>query len=70
MPGLTFTHLFGATMVVADVRHAVDDLFAVKLKNNTECTVRRRVVRTEVEEHKVLVFGTTLHAPVFRFEGQ
>ena len=28
------------------------------------------MVRTEVEEHEVLVFGTALHAPVFRFEGQ
>ena len=28
------------------------------------------MVRTEVEEHKVLVFGAALHPPVFRFEGQ
>ena len=70
MPGLTFAHLLSATVVVADVRYAVDNLFAIKLQNNTECTVRRRVVRAEVKEHKVLVFGPTLHPPLFRFEGQ
>ena len=70
MPGLTLAHLFSATVVVADVRNAVDNLFAIKLKDNTECTVRRRVVWTEVEEHEVLVVGTALHAPVFRLEGQ
>lgn len=57
-------------MVVADVRYAVDDFFAIKLQHNTERTVGRRVVRTEVEEHEVLIFGATLHAPIFRFEGQ
>ena len=70
MPGLTLAHLLSTTVVVADVWHAVDNLFAIKLKDNTESTVRRRVVRTEVEEHEVLVVGTALHAPVFRFEGQ
>ena len=70
MPGLTFAHLFSATVVVADVRYAVDDFFAIKLQHNTERTVGRRVVRTEVEEHEVLIFGATLHAPIFRFEGQ
>ena len=70
VPGLTLAHLLGTTVVIADVRHAVDNLFAVKLKDNTECTVRRRVVWTEVKEHEVLVFGAALHAPVFRLEGQ
>ena len=70
MPGLTLAHFLSTTVVVTDIRNAVDNLFAIKLKNNTECTVRRRVVWTEVEEHEVLVFGTTLHAPVFRLEGQ
>src|SRR5690606_38522379 len=70
VPGLTLAHLLGTTVVVADVRDAVDNFFTVKLKDNTECTVRRRVVWTEVEEHEVLVFGAALHAPVFRLEGQ
>ncbi len=30
----------------------------------------RRVVRTQVEEHKVLTVGAALHAPVFWLEGQ
>ena len=70
VPGLTLAHLLGAAVVITDVRYAVDDLFAIQLQNNTECTVGRRVVRTEVEEHEVLVVGAALHAPLFRFEGQ
>src|SRR5688572_1441914 len=70
VPGLALAHFLSTTVVVTDVRHAVDNLFAIKLQNDTECTVRRRMVRTEVEEHEVLIFGATLHAPVFRLEGQ
>ena len=70
VPGLALAHLLSAAVVVADIRNAVDDLFAIKLQNNTERTVRGGVVRAEVKEHKVLVFGPALHAPLFRFEGQ
>ena len=70
VPGLTLAHLLGAAVVITDVRHAVDDLFAVQLQNDAERTVRRRVVRAEVEEHEVFVLGAALHAPVFRLEGQ
>ncbi|SQC40383.1 Uncharacterised protein [Klebsiella pneumoniae] len=55
MPGLTLAHLLGAAVVITDIRYAVDDLFAVQLQNNAERTMRRWVVRTEVEEHEVLV---------------
>ncbi len=68
VPGLTLAHLLGATVVVSDVRDAVDDLFTVQLQDDAERTVRRRVVRAEVEEHVVLVGSGTLHAPVFRTE--
>ena len=70
MPGLTLAHLLGAAVVITDIRYAVDDLFAVQLQNNAERTMRRWVVRTEVEEHEVLVVGAALHAPLFRFKGQ
>ena len=70
VPGLAFAHFLSATVVVTDVWYAVDNLFAIKLQNDTESTVRRRVVRTEVEEHEVLIFGAALHPPLFRFEGQ
>ena len=40
VPGLALGHLLGATVVVADVRHAVDDLFAVQLQDDAERTVR------------------------------
>ena len=39
VPGLAFAHFLSATVVVADVRHAVDNFFAVKLKYDTECAV-------------------------------
>ena len=70
VPGLALAHLLGAAVVVTDIRHAVDDLFAIQLQNNAEGTVRGRVVRTEVEEHEVLVVGAAFHAPLFRFESQ
>ena len=70
VPGLTLAHLLGAAVVITDIRYAVDDLFAVQLQNNAERTMRRWVVRTEVEEHEVLVVGAALHAPLFRFKGQ
>ena len=68
VPGLALGHLLGTTVVVANVWHAVDDLFAVQLQDDTEGTVSRRVVRAQVEEHIVLVFAGTLHAPVFGAE--
>ena len=68
MPRLALGHFLGTTVVVADVRHAVDDFFAVQLQDDTEGTVSRRVVRAQVEEHVVLVGAGTLHAPVFRTE--
>ncbi|CDK44692.1 hypothetical protein [Escherichia coli IS1] len=70
MPGLALAHFLRTTVVVADVWYAVDNLFAIELQNDTESPVRRRVVRAEVEEHEVLVFGSALHPPLFRFEGQ
>ena len=40
MPGLAFAHLLRAAVVVTDIGHAVDNLFAIELQNNTERTVR------------------------------
>lgn len=68
VPGLALGHFLGATVVVADVRYAVDDLFTVQLQDDTERTVRGRVVGAEVEEHVVLVGALALHAPGFRVE--
>ncbi|KPY29270.1 Uncharacterized protein ALO52_05149 [Pseudomonas syringae pv. primulae] len=70
VPGLAFAHLLGTTVVIADVRDAVDDFFAVQLQDDTERTVGRRVVRAQVEEHVVLVLAGTLHAPGFRIEAR
>src|SRR3546814_19671856 len=70
MPGLALTHLLGTAMVVADVRHAVDDLFAVELQHDAERTMRGRMIGAEIEEHEVLVVGALLHAPIFGLEQQ
>ncbi|MNQ66696.1 hypothetical protein D3C85_811930 [compost metagenome] len=70
MPGLALGHLLGATVVVADLRHAVDDLFTVQLQDDAEGTVGGGVVRAEVEEHVVLVLAVAFHAPVFRAEAR
>src|SRR3546814_8000860 len=64
MPGLALTHLLGTAMVVADVRHAVDDLFAVELQHDAERTMRGRMIAAEIEEHEVLVVGALLHDPI------
>ena len=70
VPGLALGHLLGATVVVADVGHAVDDLFTVQLQDDAEGAVGTGVVGAQVEEHVVLVAGAALHAPFFRIEAQ
>ncbi|MCY1515733.1 hypothetical protein D9M68_503320 [compost metagenome] len=70
MPGLALGHLLGATVVVADLRNAIEDLFTVQLQDDAERTVGGRVVRAEVEEHEVLVVAVAFHAPVFGLEAQ
>ncbi len=70
VPALALGHLLGAAMVVADLRHAIEDFLAIELQDDTEGTVGRRVVRAEVEEHVVLVLAVALHAPVLGLEAQ
>ncbi|SKZ16072.1 Uncharacterised protein [Mycobacteroides abscessus subsp. abscessus] len=60
MPSLTFSHLFHTTVVIADIWHTVFHFFTIQLQNDTERTVCRWVVRTQVQEHKVFVFITAL----------
>ena len=70
VPGLALGHLFRAPVVIANIRHAVDDLFAVQLKDYPECTVGRGMIRAQVEEHKLAAIPLTLHTPGFRFKFQ
>ncbi len=70
MPALALGHFLGAAMVVADLRHAIEDFLAIELQDDAEGTVGRRVVRAEVEEHVVLVLAVALHAPVLGLEAQ
>ncbi len=70
VPGLALGHLLGATVVIADLGHAVDDLFAVQLQDDAEGTVGRGVVRAQVQEHEVGIFRMFLHAPLFGLESQ
>ena len=65
MPGLALAHLLGAAVVVADVRHAVDDLLAVELQHDAQHAVRARVLRAEVQEHELGVVARARHAPLF-----
>ena len=46
--GFGFRQFFGASVQEADMRVGTDDLFAVQLQNHTQYTVRRRVLRAEV----------------------
>ncbi|XMR53605.1 hypothetical protein ACLK2G_12130 [Escherichia coli] len=70
VPGLALAHLLGAAVVIADVGHAVADLFPVELQHQAEGAVRGGVVRPEVQEHVVLVLVAAGHAPLFRLEQQ
>ena len=53
VPGLPLGHLLGAAVVVADVRHGVDDLLAVELQHDPQHAVRAGVLRTDVQEHEI-----------------
>ncbi len=55
VPGLALPHLFHAPVVVADVGHRVEDLFAVHLQPHPEYAVRAGVVGSEVEEHEIRI---------------
>ena len=44
VPRLPLAHLLGAAVVIADVGHRVDDLFAVELQHDAEHAVRARMV--------------------------
>ncbi len=70
MPSLAFTHLFGTTMVITNVRYTVLNLFTIQLQDDTECTMRRRVVRTQVQEHKVFIGIAAFQPPVFWYKTQ
>jgi hypothetical protein len=42
-------------MQVTDIRIGFDNLLAIKFKNQSKLTVGRRVLRTEVDHHSVIV---------------
>jgi len=70
VPGLTLAHLLGATVVVADVRDAVDHLFAIQLQHDTKGAVGRGVVGTQIEEHEIVIVGAAFHPPILGDEAQ
>ena len=65
MPGLPFAHLFGGSVVIADIRYRVDHDLAVELQRDPEHPVNTGMVRPEIEEHEVRVLGLPVHAPFF-----
>ncbi len=70
VPGLALGHFLGTAVVIADIRHAVDDFLAVQLQHDAKCAVCRRVVGTEVEEHVIGVRRVPAHAPLLGYEAQ
>ncbi len=57
-------------MVVANVRHTVDDVLTVELKHKTDNPVRRRVVRSKVQEHVLGRIRFAGQPPLLRVEFQ
>src|SRR5215813_7660496 len=70
VPRLALAHLFGPAMVIADVRHDVHYLFAAELEREAQHAMRARMLRPQIEEHKIRVLASTLKPPVFRAELQ
>src|SRR5579884_3823917 len=70
VPGLAFAHLLRAAVMEANLRDTIDNLFSIKLDNNTENTVCAGVLRADVQKDKVRTVLATLHAPVFGPEPQ
>ena len=66
VPRLPLAHLLGAAVVVADVRHGVDDVLAVELEDDAQDAVRPGMLRPQVEEHEVGVLGLALSCPTPR----
>src|SRR5690554_2451488 len=56
--------------MIADVGYTVFYFFTIQLQDDTERTVRRWVVRPQVQEHDVFVFVTAGQTPVFRYKTQ
>ena len=67
---LPLAHFFGAAVMEADIRHSIDDLFAVQLQNHPQHAVRARMLRTDIKEHEILSVAAGLHAPIFGPEAQ
>ena len=70
VPGLTLAHLFRPPVMEPDVRHRVDDLFAVELQGDPQHAVRAGVLGADIEEHEIGVIALAAHAPVLRLETQ
>ena len=68
VPRLALGHFLGAPVVVANVRHTIDDFLTVQLQHNAKSPVGGRVIRPQVEEHELRPVAFTLHAPGFRVE--
>src|SRR5690606_13733604 len=64
MPRLPFRHLLRTAMMEANIRDRVHDIFSIELKDNAKHTMRARVLRTDVEKHKIRVLALGLHAPL------
>ena len=70
MPGLALSHFLGTAVVVANIRHGIDNHFPVQLQRNAKDAVHRGVVGSQVEEHKLRIRGGAGHAPLLGLEQQ
>jgi len=61
---------FCAAMVITNIGNAIDNIFTVQLQHNTESTVCRRMVWSEIQKHKIfgVIFVRAFHSPLFGFE--
>ena len=70
VPGLSFAHLFRASMVITDVGQRINNLFAIQLQGNTKCAMYAGMIGSHIQEHEIAVFTVPPHTPIFGHETQ
>src|SRR5262245_54865176 len=53
-------------MVVADVRHDIQYLFAAELQDEAQDAVSAGMLRPKIEEHKIGILAAAFESPIFR----
>jgi hypothetical protein len=70
VPGLAFGHFFRAAVMESDIGNNVNDVLAIELQYQAQDTVCTRMLRSDIEKHKIRIIAVANHSPLFRLELQ